>query len=244
MKKTLLFCLLMGLVTLAFPQKKEDLILQVSQLETQIAQLKENNAATLSAVQQANKLMEDRLAVQEQQLNSNKSEIERLNTQLNGLVAQNNQYRKQIDSLVAQLLAAKNTSSSNGVAHLETFTNANAKFTVPAGKTWYVYGVHSTEMADYYVRDENWGKTLESHRIYVQLKSLNGQPVSNSSQNKYGVSFYSGNYYNFDYPIVLPENTTIEFEIIVETDRDQKDRGIFYEKTNVPAVISYVEYNN
>ncbi|MCR4964904.1 MAG: hypothetical protein K6A41_04535 [Bacteroidales bacterium] len=243
MKKTILFCLLMGLITLAFPQKKEDLLQQISQLETQITQIKENNAATLSAVQQSNKLMEDRLAAQEQQLNSNKSEIERLNTQLNSLVAQNNQYRNQIDSLVVQLLAAKNT-SSNGIAHLETFTNTNAKFTVPAGKTWYVYGVHTTEMADYYVRDENWGKTLESHRIHVQLKSLNGQPVSNSSQNKYGVSFYSGNYYNFNYPIVLPENTTIEFEIIVETDRTQKDRGIFYEKTDVPAVISYVEYDN
>lgn len=232
MRKTFLFCVLMGLLTIAFPQKKDDLLNQISQLETELNLLKESNAATLTANQQANKLMEDRLAVQDQQINNYRAETDRLSSQLNALISQNNQYRQQIDSLTFQLLNAKSTPVAEGKAYLKTFTNATASFTVPAGKTWYVYNVCPTL------------STYNGNNVALHLKSLNGITTGKSSLEQIGLIIQRNGMGNKpSFPLILPESTTIEFEVYTYEYNSSSNKDE-YIRLDIPAFINYIEYDN
>ena len=89
-----------------------------------------------------------------------------------------------------------------GKAKLIEFSNTNAKFTVPEGKTWIIYNVFSD-----YVADEG------SSRIRIFLKELNGVEKTNYLKNIYGPQLYFTKL-TFPYPIIFPEKTTFSFVIL------------------------------
>jgi hypothetical protein len=113
-----------------------------------------------------------------------------------------------------------------GKAQLIEFTNATAKFTVPAGKTWTVYGAFTS----YNVSDEY------TYSIFV--KSINGTVLTDISKNLVGLLVYSSNgLANINRPLYLPENTS--FELIV-TKRLQETRTPYDNK----AYLNYIEIDN
>ena len=104
------------------------------------------------------------------------------------------------------------TTTPNGKAQLIEFTNATAKFTVPAGKTWVVNNVFSSSEIEKYEYN------------YIILKKINntdygsnGPVLSNSAR-----TFFS-------YPIIFPEKTTFEIQI---KDLNAKAIIIFTEVDN------------
>jgi hypothetical protein len=83
-------------------------------------------------------------------------------------------------------------------AQLVKFTNANAKFTVPPGKTWTLHGI-ITSFPD----DDN--------TYTVWIKSINGVILTDLTKNIRGKVLYSSNLIvNLNFPLVFPENTVFE----------------------------------
>lgn len=96
------------------------------------------------------------------------------------------------------------TTMPKGKAQLIEFTNETAKFTVPAGKTWYIINAFFDYKVDlkYNTSGEKISKDEDTQ---VFIKSINGKILTDLSINKLGPMF-SGS-------LVLPENTIIEFII-------------------------------
>jgi len=105
--------------------------------------------------------------------------------------------------------------NSNGNAQLVEFTPTNAKFTVPASKTWYITNVFC---------ERNYQSGGEEKDAAIILKSINDVEFE-----KGPVLFYwnLGNLMNF--PIVLKEGTSFEFTV--------KNSG-------GKAIMTYIEYDN
>lgn len=120
------------------------------------------------------------------------------------------------------------TSVPNGKAQLTEFTNATAKFTVPAGKTWEILSVlTSTDEGD--------------KQMQVLIKTINGNTLTDLSTKMYGPSLCGSHNYSsvavpVQYPIVLPENTTFEL-VIITTGATP---SLCYKK----AFLNYIETSN
>ncbi len=104
------------------------------------------------------------------------------------------------------------TTTSNGKAQLIEFTNATAKFTVPAGKTWVVNNVFSSSEIEKYEYN------------YIILKKIN-----NTDYGSNGPVLSNYERTSFSYPIIFPEKTTFEIQI---KDLNAKAIIIFTEVDN------------
>lgn len=126
---------------------------------------------------------------------------------------------------VCTLFGNAQTSMPKGKAQLIEFTNATAKFTVPAGKTWVVNNVFSN-----YDRNND---------IKVFVKSLNGAIMTDLYKQEFGTLLYHSRDpgYVIQYPILLPENTGFEL-IILSGDWDAQT--ICGKK----AFLNYTEVDN
>jgi hypothetical protein len=95
------------------------------------------------------------------------------------------------------------TSVPKGEVKLIEFTNSTASFIVPKGKVWYIMNV---------ITNYSFGKDDDNPNIYI--KSINGKELTNVSQKKYGPRIYCYNSsLSIEKPLILPENTQIEFLI-------------------------------
>jgi hypothetical protein len=113
-------------------------------------------------------------------------------------------------------------SPSKDLAKLTMFSNTNAKFTVPSGKTWTLHGVLASFPAD-----DN------TYSVYV--KSINDVILTDLSKNMFGKLLYStNNLANLNFPLVFPENTV--FELII-SKRVGETRSL-YDKS---ALLNYTE---
>ena len=88
------------------------------------------------------------------------------------------------------------TETPKGKMNAKSFSNANAKFTVPDGKIWYITNIFSSL------------KDASGNNNYIFLKSL-GEVDYND--NGPCLSNYARNY--IVYPIIIPSNTS--FEILI-----------------------------
>ncbi len=114
------------------------------------------------------------------------------------------------------------TTVSKGKAQLIEFTNANAKFTVPAGKTWYINQVFSF----YY------------GGIDVFIKGINGTELTNLELRKYGTNVYNDVNKSIQFPIIFPENTI--FELIITRSQPGEPPTI----SDQIAYINFIETDN
>jgi hypothetical protein len=88
------------------------------------------------------------------------------------------------------------TSAPKGKAQLTEFTNATAKFTVPEGKTWYIYNIFFDTKSD------------DGKAALITLKSINDV---NFEEGSY--LFSSNQMFVMRFPLVFPEKTTFELTI-------------------------------
>lgn len=110
-------------------------------------------------------------------------------------------------------------------AQLIEFTNATAKFTVPPGKTWTVHNVFTSFPVD-------------DNTYSITIKSINSILLTDISKNILGkLLFSSNNLANLNYPIVLPENTTIELIIMKRLGETRS----LYDKS---AFLNFTETEN
>jgi hypothetical protein len=118
------------------------------------------------------------------------------------------------------------TTVPNGKAQLIEFTNATAKFTVPAGKTWTVIGAFTSY------------NSSDGYTYSIRVKSINGTVLTDLSKNLVGLLVYSSNgLVNINLPLCLPENTSFEI-IVVKTINETRTP---YDNK---AYLNYIEIDN
>jgi hypothetical protein len=119
-----------------------------------------------------------------------------------------------------------------GKAHIIEFNNTTAKFTVPAGKTWYIVNIFSDYFTDFIPNST-------SSEINIFLKSLDGTVITDLSINKVGTKVYSGvQTYALRMPLIFPENTV--FELIIISGELSKPNI----NNSIKAFLNYVECDN
>ncbi|MEI6764442.1 MAG: hypothetical protein WCM76_02305 [Bacteroidota bacterium] len=132
-----------------------------------------------------------------------------------------------------------------GKAKLIEFFNPAAKFTVPAGKTWYVVNIFSDCATDIIVNKNDPG-TYNYNEVRIFIKSINGAVLTDIDKKKYGpVVFRGPNHERVQQmPIVLPENTIIEF-IITSGDWSSTVEGSkLVRNDNLKAYLNVIETDN
>lgn len=91
------------------------------------------------------------------------------------------------------------------------FTNANAQFTVPAGKSWIINSVFS----DYVTDCVKNGDYYDCSDIYIFIERLNNVEKTNAANLKYGPLLYrTNNSFSTHLPIHLPAGTNLELVIL------------------------------
>lgn len=138
---------------------------------------------------------------------------------------------------VCSLYSSAQTTSLQGKAQLIEFTNANANFTVPAGKTWCIYGI-LTDWSTNTVQDEDGYYSSEDIRVFIQR--LNGQVKTDYKTNKMGPQLGSRSTSpspGTGYPLFFPENTTIQLIQLCGYEGNWKEY-------NGSAYISLLEVDN
>jgi hypothetical protein len=116
---------------------------------------------------------------------------------------------------VCNLSSIAQTTIPKGKVQLIEFTNANAKFTVPEGKTWYIYGVFG------------------SGKLNIYMKSLNGTELTDLPTQILGSNLGT------IITKIFPQNTN--FELIILTFNEVQNKYILSENK---AWINYVEVDN
>ena len=106
-----------------------------------------------------------------------------------------------------------------GKAQLIEFTNETAKFTIPEGKTWYVYSIFSDYVVGGTVKYNEYAKEdrlEESKDVRIFLKDLNGIEKTNYIKNIYATQLFRSSDAStvIPYPIVFPEKTTFNLIIL------------------------------
>ena len=104
------------------------------------------------------------------------------------------------------------TNIPNGKVQLTEFTNTTARFTVPAGKTWYISNIFSSS------------QSAKEETNYIILKNINNTTFGSNGPI---LSNFARNFIN--YPIIFPEKTTFEIQI---TDLSAKAIIIYTEVDN------------
>ena len=141
-------------------------------------------------------------------------------------------------------ISSAQTSIPKGKAMITEFTNLSSKFTVPAGKTWYIVNIFSDCAANLVKSDDL--KSLNYSEVRIFIKSINGSTLTDLTINKFGPVVYRGPNHErvHPMPIVLPENSIIEFVITTGdwSSLDQTIKIIKNDKLN--AFINIVEIDN
>jgi len=125
-----------------------------------------------------------------------------------------------IVTLFLSILTSSVNAQSNvpkGKAQLIEFTNETAKFTVPEGKTWYIYNIFCEQ---YYTQG------TEEKEAGILFKSINNI-IFNKGKGPTVYYYNTGLVLNF--PIVFTEKTQFELEIF---------------NSGKKAIITYVEVDN
>jgi hypothetical protein len=138
---------------------------------------------------------------------------------------------------VCTLSGNAQTSLPKGKAQLIEFTNATAQFTVPAGKTWYIYSI-LTDWSANTMKDDRGDYYSDDIRVFI--KSLNGKVKTDYKTNKMGPQLGSRSTSpspGTGYPIILPENTSIQLIQLCG------DEGKWKEYSGI-ALISVIEVDN
>ncbi len=94
-----------------------------------------------------------------------------------------------------------------GKAKLIKFTNTSELLKVPEGKTWYITSAFSSHNYKPFIP--------EIANIYI--KSINGAELTNFETNLVGpciFSYFTSTMVNVNFPIALPEGSTISFIIV------------------------------
>jgi hypothetical protein len=139
-------------------------------------------------------------------------------------------------------LSYAQTSIPKGNAQLIEFSNDNAKFKVPEGKTWIIYSVFSDYLADGKLKLNEYTKKNEladALEIRIFIKELNGIEKTNYLKNIYGTQLFRSTNTTtaIQYPIILPENTSFNLIIL----KGEMGNLITHSGT---AYISLLEVNN
>ena len=111
------------------------------------------------------------------------------------------------------------TSIQKGNAQLIEFSNDNAKFKVPDGKTWIIYSVFSDYLADGKLKLNEYTKKNEladALEIRIFIKELNEIEKTNYLKNIYGTQLFrsTNTATAIQYPIILPEKTSFNLIIL------------------------------
>ncbi len=133
-----------------------------------------------------------------------------------------------------------------GKAQLIEFTNSTAKFTVPAGKTWYIVNLISNGAANI-KPDVEFPKSNNYDEVRVYIRSIDNHILTDISQKIIGPLFYIGRGENTEritpMPFVLSENTTIEFVISTGSWRSN-GAGELKKNDSIKAYINFIEVDN
>jgi hypothetical protein len=129
-----------------------------------------------------------------------------------------------------------------GKAQLIEFTNANAKFTVPEGKTWVLYNVFSDYVVDGVMKTDDYTKKIvfsDDKPVRIFLKELNGVEKTNYLMNVYGTQFYHSNTFStgISYPLLFPEKTSFGLILL-------KGSTGYLQLYNGAGYISLIEVDN
>ena len=145
---------------------------------------------------------------------------------------------------VCSLSVNAQTTVPKGKAQLIEFSNATAKFTVPAGKTWYIMNIFSS-VATNIKPDTKFPGFNESEDVRVFIKNIDNYLLTDLSKNKFGPVVYRGpSHDNMQpMPIVLPENSKIEF-IITSGEWDTNGTGGIKKNDILNAFLNYIEADN
>jgi hypothetical protein len=131
-----------------------------------------------------------------------------------------------------------------GKAQLIDFTNATAKFTVPAGKTWYIMNIFS-DCATNIKPNTQYPDENDYEEVRVFIKNIDNNLLTDFSKNKFGPVVYRGpNHERIQpMPIVLSENSIIEF-IISSGDWGKIGAGGIKKNDVLNAFLNYIEVDN
>jgi hypothetical protein len=121
---------------------------------------------------------------------------------------------KNFKILLLALLLIPTAYAQDGIQNITEFSNSNAKFTVPAGKTWYIHNIFSS------VKFNNGDDEFN----YVRFKSVN-----NMSYGTNGPILANASRIYITYPIVFKENTSFEINM---DDASAKGMITYTEVTN------------
>lgn len=176
-------------------------------------------ALSFNSLSQGKKEMEDQVTDLNNQVNALTSENEKLQsdvttyrTKYEEVLTDRVEQEKEIGELNHKIDSMSSLSgSSSGSVKLVKFTNNTATFTVPAGKTWEIINVFGERDYSQMTLD---GEDYD--RLRVHIKSLNGNEMTNVSQNKIGPTLFRGgsNETALGMPLILPEKTTITLVIL------------------------------
>ena len=137
------------------------------------------------------------------------------------------------------------TNYPKGKAILKEFFNPAAKFTVPAGKTWYVVNIFSDCATDIAI-SKNDPESYSYNEVRIFNKSINGIVLTDIDKKKFGVVVFRGPNHERvqQMPMVLPENTVIEF-IIASGDWSSTVEGSkLVRNDNLKAYLNVIETDN
>lgn len=157
--------------------------------------------------------------------------------------------KSKLTTFVAVLFLSIWTLSSNaqttvpkGKAQIIEFTNSTAKFTVPAGKTWYIVNLFSDCSTNLSYDSQG---NLNSDDIRIFIKSINGSIITDIANKKYGPVIYRGpNHERMQpLPIILPENSTIEL-VITSGNWASKNKSTMTINNGLKAYLNIVEIEN
>ena len=134
------------------------------------------------------------------------------------------------------------TTIPKGKAQIIEFNNSTAKFTVPAGKTWYIINLFSDCTTNLTYDSEGY---LKADEIRIFIKSINGSIITDIANKKYGPVIYRGPMHERmqPLPIILPENSTIEF-LVTSGDWQAKNKSAMTINNVLKAYLNIVEIDN
>lgn len=150
-----------------------------------------------------------------------------------------------LTGIIPVMAARAQTVYPKGKAKLIEFFNPSATFTVPAGKTWYIVNVFSNCATDVAVnqKDPEYNNYSE---VRIFIKRINSTVLTDIEKKKFGTVVFRGPNHERvqQMPLVLPENTVIEF-IITSGDWASTVEGTKIMKNDaLKAFINYIETDN
>lgn len=132
-----------------------------------------------------------------------------------------------------------------GNAAIKEFTNATAKFVVPPGKTWYIVNCFSDCATDVQVSQKD-PESYNYSEVRIFIKSINGLVLTDLEKKKFGTVVFRGpNHERVQpMPVVLPENTVIEFLITSGDWASTVEGSKVVKDDDLKAWLNYIETDN